>query len=121
MKHQHVSFKEYTMNNLSLPTNLADFIPQGNMARVVHDMLEGIPLETFLTFYKGGGTSSYHPKMMTKIILYAYTQKMYHGREIARQLEVHLPLMRLSGFQKPDFRSINRFRSEKSCERSKSA
>lgn len=51
--------------------------------------------------------------MMTKIILYAYTQKMYHGREIARQLEVHLPLMWLSGFQKPDFRSINRFRSER--------
>ncbi|WP_160315653.1 transposase, partial [Geobacillus stearothermophilus] len=45
--------------------------------------------------------------------LYAYTQKMYHGREIARQLEVHLPLMWLSGFQKPDFRSINRFRSER--------
>ncbi|STO36918.1 Transposase domain (DUF772) [[Flavobacterium] thermophilum] len=38
--------------------------------------------------------------MMTKILLYAYTQKMYHGREIARQLEVHLPLMWLSGFQK---------------------
>ncbi|ANB62335.1 transposase [Anoxybacteroides amylolyticum] len=113
MKHHHISFKEYTMDNLTLPSNIADLIPPDNMAHVVHEMVERIPMETFLPYYKGGGTSSYHPKMMTKIILYAYTQKMYHGREIARQLEVHLPLMWLSGFQKPDFRSINRFRSER--------
>ncbi|GGJ77885.1 transposase [Anoxybacillus voinovskiensis] len=113
MKHHHISFKEYTMDNLTLPSNIADLIPPDNMAHVVHEMVECIPMEAFLPYYKGGGTSSYHPKMMTKIILYAYTQKMYHGREIARQLEVHLPLMWLSGFQKPDFRSINRFRSER--------
>lgn len=113
MKHDHISFKEYTMDNLSLPSNIADLIPRDNMAHVVHEMVERIPMETFLAYYKGGGASAYHPKMMTKILLYAYTQKMYHGREIARQLEVHLPLMWLSGFQKPDFRSINRFRSER--------
>ncbi|WP_163152353.1 transposase, partial [Anoxybacillus sp. MB8] len=113
MKHNHISFKDYTMDNLTLPSNIADLIPPDNMAHVVHEMVERIPMETFLPYYKGGGTSSYHPKMMTKIILYAYTQKIYHGREIARQLEVHLPLMWLSGFQKPDFRSINRFRSER--------
>ncbi|GIW50150.1 MAG: transposase [Anoxybacillus sp.] len=113
MKHDHISFKDYTMDNLTLPRNIADLIPPDNMAHVVHEMVERIPMETFLPYYKGGGTSSYHPKMMTKIILYAYTQKIYHGREIARQLEVHLPLMWLSGFQKPDFRSINRFRSER--------
>ncbi|MFX3623557.1 MAG: hypothetical protein ACE3JP_05795 [Ectobacillus sp.] len=55
-------------------------------------MVERIPMETFLKYYKGGGTSSHHPKMMTKIILCAYTQKMHHGWEIARQLKVHLPL-----------------------------
>lgn len=83
------------------------------MARVVHEMVERIPIECFLPYYLGDGQSPFHPKMMTKIILYAYTQKIYHGREIARQLEVHLPLMWLSGFQKPDFRTINRFRSER--------
>ncbi|WP_368483957.1 transposase [Geobacillus sp. LEMMY01] len=113
MKHDHISFKEYTMDNLSLPSNIVDLIPRYNMAHVVHEMVERIPMETFLPYDKGGGASAYHPKMMTKIILYAYTQKMYHGREIARELEVHLPLMWLSGFQKPDFRSINRFRSER--------
>ncbi|ANB56246.1 transposase DDE domain protein [Anoxybacillus sp. B7M1] len=96
-----------------MPSHIADLIPPDNMAHVVHEMVERIPMETFLSYYKGGGASAYPPKMMTKIILYAYTQKMYHGREIARELEVHLPLMWLSGFQKPDFRSINRFRSER--------
>ncbi|WJQ12258.1 hypothetical protein QT237_09245 [Geobacillus stearothermophilus] len=38
MKHDHISFKEYTMDNLSLPSNIADLIPRDNMAHVVHEM-----------------------------------------------------------------------------------
>ena len=113
MKHDHISFKEYTIEHLKLPNDISELIAPDSMARVVHEMVERIPIECFLPYYSGGGQSPFHPKMMTKIILYAYTQKMYHGREIARQLEVHLPLMWLSGFQKPDFRTINRFRSER--------
>jgi transposase len=73
------------------------------MARVVHEMVERIPMDYFLPYYPGGGESPFHTKMMTKDILYAYTQKMYYGRENARELEVHLLIMWPSGFQIPDF------------------
>ncbi|OKO88970.1 Mobile element protein [Geobacillus proteiniphilus] len=53
MKHDHISFKEYTMDNLSLPINIADLIPRHNNA--VHEIGERIPMETFLPYYKGGG------------------------------------------------------------------
>ncbi|WP_235183441.1 hypothetical protein [Geobacillus genomosp. 3] len=43
MKHDHISFKEHTMDNLSLPSNIADLIPRDNMAHVVHKMVERIP------------------------------------------------------------------------------
>ncbi|MFX3629913.1 MAG: hypothetical protein ACE3JR_11480 [Ectobacillus sp.] len=44
------------MDNLSLPTSLADLISPDHMAHVVHEMVERIPMETFLKYYKGGGT-----------------------------------------------------------------
>ncbi|KYC63173.1 hypothetical protein B4100_0333 [Heyndrickxia coagulans] len=36
---------------------------------------------SFLNF-KGGGRASYHPKMMLKIILYGYIQRIYSSRGI---------------------------------------
>jgi len=115
MKHDHISFLEYNINQLMLPMDISELIPQHSVARVVNEMIERIPDNHFLRYYPGGGRSSYHPKMMTKILVYAYTQKIYSGREIARQLEenISLPLLWLSAFQKPDFRTINRFRSER--------
>lgn len=115
MKHDHISFIQYNMNQLMLPMDISELIPSHSIARVVNEMIERIPDSRFLPYYKGGGRSNYHPKMMTKILVYAYTQKIYAGREIARQLKdnINLPLLWLSAFQKPDFRSINRFRSER--------
>ncbi|ANX13435.1 transposase [Fictibacillus arsenicus] len=113
MKHDHISFIDYNMDQLTLPMDISELIPLHNVARVVNEMIERIPDEHFLKYYPGGGRSTYHPKMMTKVLVYAYTQRMYSGREIAHQLTVHLPLIWLSGFQTPDFRTINRFRSER--------
>jgi hypothetical protein len=31
-----------------------------------------------------GGSDSYHPKMLTKVIIYAYTQRIYSSRQIAK-------------------------------------
>jgi transposase len=60
--------------------------------------------------YKGGGTSSYHPKMMMKVLVFAYTQQIYSSRRIAKALRESIPFMWLSGLNQPDFRTINRFR-----------
>src|SRR4030042_580563 len=69
-------------------------------------------LSRLLAQYKGGGTSSYHPKMLLKVLVYAYTQQLYSSRKIAKALRENIYFMWLSGNQQPDFRTINRFRSE---------
>nr|WP_246187874.1 transposase [Paenibacillus tengchongensis] len=63
--------------------------------------------------YPGGGRDSYHPKMLTKVIIYAYTQRIYSSRQIAKAVRENMPFMWLVGRQCPDFRTINRFRSER--------
>ncbi|HOV09391.1 MAG TPA: transposase [Spirochaetota bacterium] len=61
--------------------------------------------------YKGGGRSSYHPKILLKVVIFAYTQRIYSSRQIAKALRENIYFMWLSGMNRPDFRTINRFRS----------
>ena len=110
-KSQHVVFKPYTMGQLQLPTDLEMLIPPNHLVRVVSETIEKMDLAILLRQYKGGGTSSYHPKMMLKVLIYAYTQRIYSSRQIAKALRENINFMWISGNNRPDFRTINRFRS----------
>jgi transposase len=70
-------------------------------------------MEALLRKYKGGGTSSYHPRMMLKVLVYAYTQRVYSSRQIAKALRENVNYIWLSGGNRPDFRTINAFRGER--------
>lgn len=112
MKHDHISFIHYNMDQLILPMDLEVIIPPHHVSRIVHDAVEKLNLDLLTKPFKGGGRSSYHPKMMVKIIVYAYTQRIYSSRLIEKALDENKYFMWLSGNQLPDFRTINRFRSE---------
>ncbi|WP_413377571.1 IS1182 family transposase [Alkalihalobacillus sp. 1P02AB] len=113
MCNQKATFQDYNMNQLYLPMDYSDLIPENHMVHVVNDMVNGLKDEIFFEAYQGGGRPAYHPKMMTKIVLFGYTQKWFSCREIARALTENLPMMWLAAGQTPDFRTINRFRSER--------
>ncbi|MCB5238259.1 transposase [Niallia circulans] len=38
--------------------------------------------EGLFFFYKGGGRSAYHLKMMFKVLLFSYSQKVFSCRDI---------------------------------------
>jgi transposase len=106
-------FKEYTQGQtLLIPTDLEVQIPRKHLVRVMNTAIEKMDLTALLAQYKGGGTSSYHPRMLLKVLIYAYTQQLYSSRKIAKALRENIYFMWLSGNQQPDFRTINRFRSE---------
>jgi transposase len=106
-------FKEYAQGQvILLPTDLEAQIPSKHLVRVVNTAIEKMDLSRLLAQYKGGGASSYHPKMLLKVLVYAYTQQIYSSRKIAKALRENIYFMWLSGNQQPDFRTINRFRSE---------
>jgi transposase len=109
-KHTKVTFKPYTQQQLLLPTHLEELIPGQHLVRVVNNVVDDLDIEPLLRQYKGGGTSSYHPKMLLKVLIYAYTQRTYSCRQIAKALRENVNYMWLSGMNKPNFRTINRFR-----------
>ena len=112
MNNKRVVFKAYTMKQPSLlPQSLEELIPEEHLVRVVNRVIEQIDLTPLLEKYKGGGTSSYHPEMMLKVLVYGYAEKVYSSRRIAKSLRENVNFMWISGGQTPDFRTINNFRS----------
>ncbi len=96
-----------------IPPSWEDLIAADHLVRVVNRAVEQIDLEPLLRKYKGGRTSSYHPRMMLKVLVYAYTQRIYSSRQIAKAMRENVNFLRLSGGNQPDFRKINGYRGEK--------
>ncbi|KGE19464.1 IS1182 family transposase [Paenibacillus wynnii] len=104
---------QYTMDQLCLPMDLEEDIPENHLVRVVNAAVNRLDDTIFDAAYPGGGRDSYHPKMLTKVIIYAYTQQIYSSRQIAKAVRENIPFMWLAGRQRPDFRTLNRFRSQR--------
>lgn len=108
-----VVYKSYNPNdNLLLPPCLGDYLPQNHPSRVVSAIIDKLDISEIEAGYKGGGTSSYNPRMLLKVIVYAYLNNVYSGRQMERLLVENIAYMWLSGMQTPDFRTINIFRSK---------
>ena len=109
-----IVFKSYNTNdNLLLPPCLGDYLPQNHPARVVSAIVDRLDISEIVSGYAGGGTSSYNPRMLLKIIVYAYLNNVYSGRQMEKLLVENIAYMWLSGMQTPDFRTINIFRSKR--------
>ena len=104
------TFKDYTMEQLQLPLSFDEFIPENHLVRVVNKVVDSLELTPLYDRYKEGGCPAYHPRMMLKVMIYSYTQKIYTSRQIAKALRENINFMWLAGGNKPDFRTINRFR-----------
>ena len=105
-------FKQYQpTQSLLLPPSLEELIPQQHLVRVVNTVLERMDISAIINKYEGGGTSAYHPRMLLKVLLYGYCMKIYTGRRLAKALKEDVNFMWLAAYNKPDFRTINLFRS----------
>ena len=106
-------FREYSQcQGLLLPPSLDEFVPENHEARIINDVVDTIDLWPLLAKYEGGGAPAYHPAMMLKVIIYAYSRDIYSSRSIAQGLKTDTAFMFLSGLQSPDFRTLCLFRAE---------
>jgi transposase len=107
-------FKSYNQKQLMiLPPSLDELIEPGHPVRVVDELIDKVDDTSLLKQYKGGGTSSYHPRMLLKVMIYSYLCNIYSSRRMESALKENIHFMWLSGMNRPDHNTINRFRSEK--------
>ena len=102
--------KFYNNNRLLLTVNPGEDIAENDPVRVVDAIVEGLDLKDFKKLYKEKGRCPYHPKMMLKIILYAYMNNIYSCRKIEKAVQRDIHYIWLAAQERPDFVTINRFR-----------
>lgn len=109
-----VVFKRYEQNQpMLLPPSYEELVPGNHPVRVVNEVIERIDIRELEATYKGGGTSSYHPRMLLKVLVYAYLRNMYSSRKIEEACRENVHFMWLSGGAKPDHNTINDFRGKR--------
>jgi len=109
-----ITFKKYSPNQTMLfPPVLSDFIEENHPVRVINDVINQLDIDSLISRYKGGGTSSYHPRLMLKILVYGYLNNIYSSRKLEQVTKRDVHFMWLSGMSTPDHNTINRFRSER--------
>ena len=107
-----IHFRDYTPNQLVLfPQRIDENISANDPVRIINSIVDSLDLSSFYGLYSEVGRSAYHPRMMLKVVLYAYMNNTYSCRKMESLLLRDIHYIWLAGYEKPDFITINRFRN----------
>jgi transposase len=77
-------FKPYDQTQLlAIPPTLEELIPKGHPVRVVNEVINKLNIEPLLKAYHIKGSSSYHPQLLLKVLVYGYVTNIYSSRKLA--------------------------------------
>lgn len=95
-----------------LPPSLGDWLPEDHLAYFVSDVVEQLDLSAIESVYEeeDRGQPPYHPRMMTKILLYGYCVGVFSSRRMQKKLVEDVGFRVLAAGNEPDFRTISDFR-----------
>jgi len=98
--------------SLLLPPSLREWLPDGHLAYFVSDVVDQLDLAAIESVYEEDerGQPPYHPRMMTKILLYGYCVGVFSSRKIQKRLVEDVAFRVLAAGNQPDFRTIADFR-----------
>ena len=98
--------------NLLLPPSLREWLPDDHLAFFVSDVVDQLNLSAIESVYEEDdrGQPPYHPRMMTKILLYGYCVGVFSSRKIQKHLVEDVAFRVLAAGNQPDFRTISDFR-----------
>lgn len=109
-----IVFKTYNQQQaMLLPPDLDELIDANHPVRVINGVIDYLDIDKITKTYKGGGASSFHPRMLLKVLVYAYICNEYSSRRIEQLLRRDVHFMWLSAMSTPDHNTINRFRNDK--------
>ena len=98
--------------DLLLPPSLRDWLPEGHLAYFVSDLIDELNLSAIESYYEQEerGYPPYHPRMMTKILVYGYCVGVFSSRRLQKRLHEDIAFRVLAADNQPDFRTLSDFR-----------
>lgn len=109
---QRYHFRPYSPNQTILfPQQIDKDIAEDDPVRLISHVVEHLDLSPLRKLYKERGRSPYDPKMLLKVVIYAYMNNIYSCRKIEKALKRDVHFIWLAGYEQPDFITVNRFRN----------
>lgn len=103
-------YKQYDSSEGSLVPNFDYTIPEDHDALFISQFVDSIPDTEFSDSLIFTGRPNHHPRMLLKMILFAYSRSVFSGRKIVQMNEEELPMRWLTRDQYVSYHSINNFR-----------
>ena len=107
------TFRDYDQHqSFLLPPSLDDWLPKDHTARFISEAVDEMLdlASVYASYERSDGAPPYDPKMMLKLLLYAYSTGVTSSREMERRCQIDVAFRWLSANTAPDYRSISRFR-----------
>ena len=117
MSRRHKTAKRYRPYDpaavVELRGDLRGYLPEDHLVFLLDDLVDALDLGAITGVYEQGdgrGQPPYHPVLLTKLVVYAYSQGVTSSRQIMRKTYEDLAFRVLCVNQHPDFRTISAFR-----------
>ena len=96
------------------PERIDDYVAEDSPVRVVDVFIDDLNISGlgFRTEPNATGRPSYHPKIMLKLYVYGYLNRVQSSRRLEREAQRNVELMWLTGRLTPDFKTIADFRKD---------
>ena len=97
-----------------LPPSPQDWLPEGHLAFFISETVDSLDLSVLYERYEGDGRRNqpFDPRMMVKVLVYAYATGTFSSRRIARKLEEDVAYRVLAGGNFPSHRTLCDFRQQ---------
>ncbi len=98
--------------DLLLQPSLREWLPEGHLSYFIGDVIEELDLGVFYERYEGDGRrkAPFEPRMMLKVLIYAYATGVFSSRKIAKKLEEDVAFRVLAADNFPQHRTLCDFR-----------
>lgn len=101
------------MQQILLPPVIDDYVGLEDPVRVYDAFVEALDFKTLgISTEPSPGADEYYPKDLLKLIIYGYSYGIRSSRKLERACHHNLSFQWVMGGQKPDYRTIARFRSK---------
>jgi transposase len=104
-------YKPYIIDASYLfPPSLADFLGSDDEVHIFAEVTEHLDTSNLDSDFNGMGQHPYHPRMLLRLLMWGMANRVVSTRKIEVMSRRDVSFIYLGGGQKPDFRTLARFR-----------
>ena len=109
---------ENRKQQMFFPPSIDEYVGEDNQSRAIEDYVELLDMVK-LGFTKSAlnasdGQPAYHPKLLLKIYIYGYLNKIRSSRKLETEISRNIEMMWLCSGLKPSYKTIANFRKDNS-------